>query len=216
MKPIVAQVVWMAVVAVGAIAFALPEIFRKNEKINKRYRGYFVNLGIVICLLGGLLAPFSPQPRVTGVLRMIFMAVGAPLTALSLYLMSAPSVPLLRAIGVEQAPRDKLVTTGIYSKMRNPIYTGCIIGQIGWAMVWGAVYTLFLMPIFDFLACLAVVKFLEEPMLTKLFGEEYRRYKEQVPAFFPLPFKVALILLAIAVIVLASAGLIPVIGGANE
>lgn len=209
MNPIVAQVAWMAVIAVGAIAFALPEILKRNEKINKRYRGCFVNLGIALCLLGGILAPFSPQPRVAGILRTIFTVVGIPLTALSLYLMIAPSIPLLQAIGVEQAPKDKLVTTGIYGKMRNPIYTGCIVGQIGWAMAWGAAYTLFLMPIFDFLACLAIVKLLEEPMLTKLFGEEYKQYKERVPAFFPLPFKVALMLLAITVIILTSVGLIP-------
>ncbi len=199
----------MAVIVVGAIVVELPEIFKKNERINKRYRGYLVNLGIAITLLGGLLAPFSPQPRVTRVLRTIFVAVGAPLVALSLYLMIAPSISLLQAIGIEQAPKDKLVTTGIYSKMRNPIYTGCIIGQIGWAMVWGAVYTLFLMPIFDFFACLAIVKLFEEPTLTGLFGEEYRQYKERVPAFFPLPFKVLLVLLAIAVILLTFVGLIP-------
>lgn len=210
MNLIVVQVIWMAIIIAGAITFVLPEVFRENEKINQRYRSYFVNIGIVICLLGGILAPFSPQPRVTGIIRTIFIAIGAPLTSLSLYLMSASSVPLLRAIGIEQAPKEKLVTTGIYGKMRNPIYTGCIIGQIGWAMVWGAVYTLFLMPIFDLLACLTIVKFLEEPMLIKAFGEEYRMYKQHVSAFFPLIFKVLLVLLAVAVIILTFLGLIPI------
>jgi protein-S-isoprenylcysteine O-methyltransferase Ste14 len=143
MNLIIIQVIWMAIIIAGAITFVLPEIFRENEKINKRYRSYLVNIGIVICLLGGILAPFSPQPRVTGIIRTIFIAIGAPLTSLSLYLMSASSVPLLRAIGIEQAPKEKLVTTGIYGKMRNPIYTGCIIGQIGWAIYSSCPYLIY-------------------------------------------------------------------------
>jgi len=210
MNPIFIQVIWMAVIIVGASIVELPEIFKGNEKINKRYRGYFVNIGIVLTLAAGVLAALSPQPRVDGVLKMIFIGIGVPLIALSLYLMAIASMPLLKAIGVDQAPKNELVTTGIYSKMRNPIYTGCVIGQIGLSMALGAVYTLFMMPIFDFLVCLALARFFEEPALTKLFGEEYRRYKQTVPEFFPLPFKAGLILLAIAVIVLVSIGLIPI------
>jgi steroid 5-alpha reductase family enzyme len=66
------------------------------------------------------------------------------------------------------------------------------------------------MPIFDLLACLTIVKFLEEPMLIKAFGEEYRMYKQHVSAFFPLIFKVLLVLLAVAVIILTFLGLIPI------
>jgi hypothetical protein len=54
------------------------------------------------------------------------------------------------------------------------------------------------------------VKFLEEPMLIKAFGEEYRMYKQHVSAFFPLIFKVLLVLLAVAVIILTFLGLIPI------
>ena len=150
MNLILYQVIWMAIVIVGASIVELPEIFKRNEKINRRYRSYLVNIGIIVTLAAGMLAAFSPQPRVDGVLRIVFMAIGVPLTVLSLYLMTVASKPLLKAIGVEQLPRSKLVTVGIYSKMRHPICTGCVVGQIGWAMVWGAIYTLFLMPIFDF------------------------------------------------------------------
>ena len=210
MSPIFIQVIWMAVIIVGAIIVELPEIFKKNEKINRRYRGYFVNIGIVVTLAVGMLAAPSRQPRVDGVLRIIFIGVGVPLVVLSIYLMVVASRPLLKTIGVEQLPRNELVTTGIYSKMRNPIYTGCEIGAIGWSMTWGAVYTLFILPMFAFLVCLAIVRFFEEPMLIEAFGEEYRRYKQKVPEFLPLPFKASLILLAIAVIVLVSIGLIPI------
>jgi protein-S-isoprenylcysteine O-methyltransferase Ste14 len=200
----------MAVIIVGAIIVELPEIFKKNKKLNKLYRGYFVNIGIVITLVAGILAPLSPQPRIDESLRIIFIAIGTLFTALGVYLMAAPSIPLLKAIGVEQMPKDKLVSAGIYSRIRHPIYAGCVIGQIGLSMVLGAVYTLFIMPIFDFLVCLAIVKFFEEPMLIRLFGKEYRQYKERVPAFFPLPLRVGLVLLAIAVIVLTSVGSIPI------
>jgi len=152
----------------------------------------------------------SPQPRVPGFLRILFITIGIILTFLSLYLMITSSIPLLKAIGIEQAPKDALVISGIYSKMRNPIYTGCILGQIGWSMVWGAVYTLYLMPVFDFLICFVIVKFFEEPILTRKFGEQYEQYKRHVPAFFPPIIKAVLIMLAALIIIFTFIEWIPI------
>ena len=87
----------MTAIIVGAIIVELPEIFRKSKKLNKLYRGYFVNVGIVITLAAGILAPLSSQPRIDETLRIIFVAIGALFTALGV----CPSNPLVQAKDAE-------------------------------------------------------------------------------------------------------------------
>lgn len=69
-----------------------------------------------------------------------------------------------------------LVTTGLYSKFRNPIYLFGGMAYGGLFIAWGNVYAL----LFFFTVC-PVYQFLrarrESQVLEKAFGEEYLRYK---------------------------------------
>lgn len=79
---------------------------------------------------------------------------------------------------------ESLVTTGPYSYIRNPMYTGtCLIGAGFVLLVWPW------WMIVPFVAAFTVrfmkqVKF-EEVFLTEHFKEEYTQYCEEVPRFFP-------------------------------
>jgi protein-S-isoprenylcysteine O-methyltransferase Ste14 len=76
-----------------------------------------------------------------------------------------------------QAKASTLVTAGLYSRIRNPIYVfGClmIIGIIVWAQrPWWLLILAVLIP----MQVLRVRK--EEQVLEDKFGEEYRAYKRQ-------------------------------------
>ena len=80
---------------------------------------------------------------------------------------------LLQLRGLENI--DHLVTTGLYSRLRHPMYAGFVLWIGGWVMAHGAVVS----------ACVGLAaignvlywKHLEEDALESLFGEDYRAYR---------------------------------------
>jgi protein-S-isoprenylcysteine O-methyltransferase Ste14 len=82
------------------------------------------------------------------------------------------------------APPAKLVVTGFYRRVRNPIYIALPVILLGEALVFGdervAVWAV-LFWLFTF----AVVVIYEEPVLREQFGEEYRTYCKNVPRWVP-------------------------------
>lgn len=87
-------------------------------------------------------------------------------------------------IGVDPNEKTKLVTTGIYKSIRNPIYTGCIVHGAGLLLL--APHVLFLMTgLVGYFAVRAYVKDIEEPYLLTLHGNSYRQYMSQTGSFFP-------------------------------
>ena len=81
---------------------------------------------------------------------------------------------------------SKLVTNGPYAYVRNPLYIGNMLIYLGFGIM--------SMALFPYLQIVAGVYFfvqyylivtLEEEHLAKKFGEEYRRYYENVPRFIP-------------------------------
>lgn len=72
-----------------------------------------------------------------------------------------------------------LVTRDIYSKIRHPGYLGLILIYFGFAIAWGIVWLLIPVVIFTLLNILTAIR--EESMLTRKFGEEYKKYMKKVP-----------------------------------
>jgi len=90
-------------------------------------------------------------------------------------------------IGVDPDEKTELITSGIYSKIRNPIYTACIVHGIGLLIL--VPHALMLVTgLVGFYAIYAYVRHIEEPYLIKLHGEKYMRYRESTGSFFPLLF----------------------------
>lgn len=85
-------------------------------------------------------------------------------------------------ISVNRGP-GKLVTGGIYSGVRNPRYLEVGFGIIAAALFcnYPAVYILFLV----YITIIYLVVVLEERELRDRFGDEYKRYCEEVPRFVP-------------------------------
>ena len=78
----------------------------------------------------------------------------------------------------------KLVTTGIYSQIRHPMYAAHFLWAIGQIMIlhnWIAGYS-FIITMLPFYFYRARK---EEQMLNEEFGKEYRIYKEKTGALFP-------------------------------
>jgi protein-S-isoprenylcysteine O-methyltransferase Ste14 len=82
------------------------------------------------------------------------------------------------------APPSKLVVTGFYRRVRNPIYVALVIFLLGETLLFGdervAVWAVSFW-LFTFGAVLVQ----EEPTLRSQFGEEYRTYCQNVPRWIP-------------------------------
>jgi protein-S-isoprenylcysteine O-methyltransferase Ste14 len=76
-----------------------------------------------------------------------------------------------------------LVRTGPYRFVRNPIYTGLLVGYTGTAIVIGAFWAFVLM-LFLLAAFLMRIRE-EEKILLEEFGEEYEKYRREVRALIP-------------------------------
>jgi protein-S-isoprenylcysteine O-methyltransferase Ste14 len=93
------------------------------------------------------------------------------------------SFPISGFLGVKPELRTGLVRSGIHGKIRHPIYAGTIVVMIGmtlavmsWAVLISTLTVLIYLP---------VGIYYEERKLIREFGEDYLKYKKEVPAVIP-------------------------------
>lgn len=106
--------------------------------------------------------------------HVIGMAIGA--AGLALWLTAR--VQLGKSFSVHPEARV-LVTTGLYSKFRNPIYLFGGVAYAGVFLTWGKV-----IPFLIFLVSYSAFQYprakKENAVLEQAFGDEYRRYKARI------------------------------------
>ena len=78
---------------------------------------------------------------------------------------------------------ERIVSSKIYSIIRHPQYFGGVLAHIGISFLLSSFFSLIFTPLVILLNFLVAWK--EEKELLKEFGEEYEKYKEEVPMFFP-------------------------------
>jgi protein-S-isoprenylcysteine O-methyltransferase Ste14 len=76
-----------------------------------------------------------------------------------------------------------IVTTGIYARVRHPIYSGDIAGAWGIFLLWTDLRVL--ASALWLTLVMAAWMYLEENALAARFGREYRDYRKQVPMAIP-------------------------------
>ena len=77
----------------------------------------------------------------------------------------------------------RLATSGPYAKVRHPQYAGFVLVMFGFLLQWPTLVTLIMFPILVFMY-VRLARSEERWALTE-FSDEYARYAEQTPAFFP-------------------------------
>jgi len=94
-----------------------------------------------------------------------------------------------RELGKNWVPLSKtteeqeLVTSGIYSKIRHPFYTSILVLSLGVTIMALNLYTLLFFILF-IIAVLVRIRKEEEELIAK-FGDEYKRYRDEVPLLMP-------------------------------
>ncbi len=105
------------------------------------------------------------------------------LLALGLFLYAALQTDILEFIGIKpEKKQNVLIRTGAYGIVRHPLYTACMI----------VLFTKTDMTELDLTAAALVSiyfiigAYIEQKRLLSTFGEEYRKYQQQVSMFIPM------------------------------
>lgn len=146
---------------------------------------WFVAVGGTFgCLLPYLLhywrfhqpAPYWDLARAVGGLLICAGLVPVVASFVEFFLAGGTPVPV--------AAPPRLVITGFYRYVRNPIYLGFLIILIGQALLFGSPglveYT-----VVAWCIGAAGVRLYEQPILTRKFGAEYEAYRRAVRAWIP-------------------------------
>jgi protein-S-isoprenylcysteine O-methyltransferase Ste14 len=117
----------------------------------------------------------------------LLRAVGVLLIALGLI----PLIDSFRRFAVEGlgtpapiAPPERLIVTGFYRYVRNPMYVGVVAAVLGQSLLFGNA-ALFAYGAAGWLFFHAFVTLHEEPTLRRRFGAEYETYCRNVPRWIP-------------------------------
>ena len=83
---------------------------------------------------------------------------------------------------------NSLCTSGPYSRTRNPLYIGNVFIYSGVVLLSGGIYMFQLLAvvIFYFIFQYSMIISLEEEKLSSVFGQDYSKYKNNVPRIIPL------------------------------
>ena len=80
--------------------------------------------------------------------------------------------------------KNRLVTTGVYGWVRNPIYSACMFACTGFILIIGNAF-FFVLPFIYWLFMTILMKHTEEKWLSKLYGQEYEDYCKRVNRCIP-------------------------------
>ncbi|MFH1015215.1 MAG: isoprenylcysteine carboxylmethyltransferase family protein [Nitrospirota bacterium] len=171
----------------------LIKIFYKAATSSRKIRNLLTPVGatffftlIVLFIVASLqVDKFLGFPKLLSASLNIILAVPTLAIGLFLILWSVLHFIMVRGTPVPFNPPPKLVTTGPYVYVRNPMLTGVFILLFGLGILFNSVSLVFIFTPFFILINMLELKTVEEPELEKRLGKEYVEYKKRIPMFIP-------------------------------
>ena len=146
------------------------ELLKRAGRVNPKSTIVFAVIFAVMCLMWVSWFSLCPLDPFRLALPVLLRGVGLSMVILGLGL-SIGGIVQLR--GLENI--NHLVTTGLFSKLRHPIYNGFILWIMGWAVYHGAIVSLVIG--FVGIGNILYWRRLEEESLESWYGEDYRTYR---------------------------------------
>jgi protein-S-isoprenylcysteine O-methyltransferase Ste14 len=164
--------------------------FARTPGVAARVAGSCFAVAVLLGLVAPLLAAFQLVPFATGPAEdwtagpgvwagLVLTAAGFTLAVVAQNTMG----PSWR-IGVDQTERTELVTAGVFSRIRNPIFTATIAAQAGTALMaptWLSISGVVLLVV----GIQLQVRLVEEPYLSRVHGPRYQAYAAVAGRFVP-------------------------------
>jgi protein-S-isoprenylcysteine O-methyltransferase Ste14 len=178
----------------------------RRRSITAILMGIVTNLGPLIT--PWIAMPLLAQPHLVGSLKTATFAAGILLLAVAalMEIWATPFIFPAASKGGDVGDPDFLVVKGPYRWIRHSQYLGGVLGLMGWALLRGGLYSILLSPIV-FLLFRVEAYWEEKHVLEPKFGDEFRRFKEQVPtAIFGRVGMIILIVVYLAFVSLVISG----------
>ena len=141
-----------------------------------------VNPILVLTIAGIILSAFGYfDIGKIAVLKIPFLVIGIMVIGFGLYLWFCANY---KEKVFDCITENKLVTTGVYSIVRNPIYSAFLLVCIG-AILIADNLVLFIIPIIGWIYMTLMLKNTEEKWLLNLYGQEYADYCKRVNRCLP-------------------------------
>lgn len=143
---------------------------------------FFQKLFVIVIVGPLFIAPVIPQSRFD-ISNVLSLPIGITLFILGWIII----IFAFFKIGITPSLRKKsnLITSGIYSVIRHPIYSGTLISVLGWTVLFKSIISMIYFPLLCLLYIVATI--LEEKALIEEYGDEYLNYKQKVTKRF-IPF----------------------------
>ncbi len=151
----------------------------------KKTKHDYIFVGLQFLIFAGYIFEWLPKVKVPALVTVVGLAFAVLGLAVALFSV----MNLNRSLTVFPTPKKgaKLIESGLYRKVRHPIYTGIILLVFGFAAGIGSVYKLgiviFLLILFYFKSAY------EEKQLLKQYPT-YADYRRRTGRFFPKLFKI--------------------------
>jgi protein-S-isoprenylcysteine O-methyltransferase Ste14 len=148
------------------------ELLKKAGKVNLKRKSIFMIVLIIMCLMWTSWFGLCPLDPFRLSLPKIIHWTGFGIFIIGLALAIGAFIQLR---GLENI--NHLVTIGLFSKMRHPMYIGFILWILGWAIYHGAVVSLMV----GFIGIGNIIFWLriEEENLKSLYGKAYQEYVKE-------------------------------------
>ncbi len=132
-------------------------------------------------LISILLGLIWPLPIASSIWRWILIVIGLVLVFLGVGVIIAAR----REFSRHDQPTDpgkpttRIVSSGVFSISRNPLYLGVVILILGLSLILNS-WWVFVLLVIEIFLCHIILIFPEERYLARTFGEEYLAYKRAV------------------------------------
>jgi len=160
---------------------------------SRKIRNFFTPIGAFFygLLIVSFVVVALQVDRLLG-LREIFsgslsVILALPVFLIAFFLLGWSVLNFFKAKGtpVPFNPPPRLVTTGPYAYVRNPMLTGVFALLFGLGVLLGSTSLIVVFTPLFILINVWELKVIEEPELIKRLGEEYLEYRKRTPMFFP-------------------------------
>lgn len=150
---------------------------------------WWAKLAFIAALIAGVAAPVAGLAGVDPIdvldaAPLRFAGVVLAVSGIALTVAAQWQMGASWRIGVDRSERTGLVTSGVFRKVRNPIFSAMLVTAIGLALMVGNVAAI--VGLAALIAALELqVRAVEEPYLTATHGAEYRAYARSAGRFVP-------------------------------
>lgn len=117
------------------------------------------------------------------VLGIILLIIGGTFRVTSRMTLTKAGFNMINSFKLQIVGNQRLITDGVYSHIRHPLYLGEISRNLGFALFFASLYGLVVMIIANVFLILRIR--IEERMLIAQFGREYEEYMKKTHKLIP-------------------------------